>query len=394
MSKDALMTRAYSDTLLIVDVCFADNGLGCNCTCICCGADVVANQGKIKAKYFSHRPGDSRADSCTWSYETDLHIIAKEVLTKTKHLFVSRDNNPKHDMDMNFDSVCKEAELSLDDSKRRPDLTAVFSDDRPLESKYSGETIFIEIFVKNKCSQEKIAEFKSLNLNVIEIDLQGFELTENTVTFEDVENYITNKAPKKWISLQPAGEISKQVNAYERTILIDLITERKNVQKALEDLQNQKADAEFFFQQYGADLSHKTSIIGSLDSKIYNLKNEITELENKYRDSQFYLKKSYKDLQEQYEDLQDDHRILLLDYTNLSQQTTRLQNQLPTINAEVIDQQANALIEQRYAQIVRDIEDEYYTNLGLVECDLKVRIEELKENQDKLQEEIAQLMKT
>jgi hypothetical protein len=71
---------------LIVSIDNVANGLSCDCDCTCldCGTLLVEKQGDFQAHDFVHSPEEHSAKLYKWSYETDLYIIAKEVLRQTK----------------------------------------------------------------------------------------------------------------------------------------------------------------------------------------------------------------------------------------------------------------------------------------------------------------------
>ena len=83
-----LMTRALDGNGHIVDVKDVVSGKACNCTCIGCQGAVWAMKGPIKAHYFAHEPNSIEQNSCTWKpeteTETEIHILAKEVLGKVR----------------------------------------------------------------------------------------------------------------------------------------------------------------------------------------------------------------------------------------------------------------------------------------------------------------------
>jgi len=192
--KKSKMTRAYNDADVVVNIEYVKNGSACNCTCVGCGAKVIAKQGELQGKkqanHFSHKPGDPKASSCTWSYKTDLYLIAKEVLLETKCLPVTFGINAPYVMNIKFDSITDKASSTIKESTIRPDLVAIVS----------GETIYIEISVSSFCNQQKIAEYRHLELNAIEVYLEEFRPESDIVSYSEVEDYIS-KAEKNGLIL-------------------------------------------------------------------------------------------------------------------------------------------------------------------------------------------------
>lgn len=59
------------------------NGKACGCTCPGCSRPLVAyNQGKVKASYFGHLPGEE----CAKGVETAIHLAAKDALVQSKRM--------------------------------------------------------------------------------------------------------------------------------------------------------------------------------------------------------------------------------------------------------------------------------------------------------------------
>lgn len=69
-----------------VNIKDAANGLACACCCPCCGAQVVAKQGKDKGRvwHFSHH----NAEECTGGYESAMHLAVKKIIETERALFL------------------------------------------------------------------------------------------------------------------------------------------------------------------------------------------------------------------------------------------------------------------------------------------------------------------
>jgi len=370
MAHKYKMTRAKNDVGLIVSIEFVSNGLSCNCVCLSCGAKLIAKQGemngKTQANHFSHRPGDSKRGSCTWSYETDVHIIAKEVLAITKHLSVTLHGPLPDTMSMNFDSVIKEINLPIEDSKLRPDLTAQLSDDVAIASSYEGETVYIEIAVTHKCEQEKVIELRRLNLNVIEIDLQDFIPNGDTVRFEDVENYIADKAPKKWIAIKPAGGIGSQVNAQAKTVILDLLDKQRVEKQNLSETQRNLALVVKQQQNEIKKLNnlreelalckdevreHEQAIDNLGEDFARNRQRLINELKIEFANSNKYNQETADELTQEVKDLNQEISDL---YDNKMQEYERAKKEIPNIirSNEMLAQQ---IFNDRFTQLRQDL---------------------------------------
>jgi len=59
-------------------------GLACACRCACCGAQVIAKQGKAKVWHFSH----INAEECDGGYESAMHLAVKKLIETERAVFL------------------------------------------------------------------------------------------------------------------------------------------------------------------------------------------------------------------------------------------------------------------------------------------------------------------
>lgn len=357
------MSRAYNNAGVIVSIDFVDNGLACNCTCVDCGAQLVAKQGKEQVHHFAHKSGDPKASSCTWSYETDLHIIAKEVLIMTKCLPVNFGTDAPYVMNIEFDSISQKTSSTIKESNIRPDLVAT----------YSGETIYIEISVSGSCKQEKIIEFRRLDLTVIEVHLQNFEPASDVMTLEEVKKCI-DYADKKWLNIKPAGYIGSLVNEQERTVLKDLVKERKQAQEHLKYLEKSAKEVNHFLGQYESEVNYKKSRIGVLNNQIYKKGEDLQELHDNYRASEKVLRKTYDDLKREIALLENGKEYIL---------------EGPKIDLKAIQRESEQVALEAFNKKVKSLEEAYEAKLKSTESTLKVNIRELETALKKLNKQCS-----
>lgn len=183
------------------------NGLECNCTCLDCKARLVAvanRKGCSVRPHFRHHSSTNSGENiaCTESQETAIHYLAKEIIEKNKWVTLppyivrvnkhnghgTREHPIRESQIIKFDFVINENSISTSQGfqKIRPDLIAYYKEYR----------LFIEIAVSNSCKNTKIEKIKELNISAIEIDLSNFD---RTASEEELEKYLQEKAPIKWI---------------------------------------------------------------------------------------------------------------------------------------------------------------------------------------------------
>ena len=343
MANEYLMTRALNRAKLIVGIDEVSNGLSCDCSCLDCGAKLIARQGDVNTHSFSHRPGEAEDRKCKWSYETDLHIIAKEVIRLTKELSIPLGNNNPNSMELQFEEV--ELEKSLVDGKLRPDIRASFQ----------GEIIHIEIAVTNTCKQDKVIALRKQNLNVVEIDLSDFEPSSDVVLFDEVKEYL-KRADKKWLSVCPSGYVGTLINEHERTLLRDLVKKRKSIQNEvstasdelcrLENALNNKRVTFSENQRYLEKISLRNEAHkNKLKQEIEPLKKEVDDLQNEKlltsQHIQFQIREAVKESKElAQEAFNDEKEILRTQYfTELEKADTLVQRSI--FEAEKLLEQLN-----------------------------------------------------
>jgi hypothetical protein len=134
------------NTNAIVFIRDADRGLKCNCKCIECGKDLVANQGEVNDWYFDHYI----KSNCAGGVETAIHKLAKEIISKETKILTPKGyveySDVEIEKDLNF--ICPDISINSE-----------------------GNRIFIEIFVTNKKKEKQISIYNKHKLKSFEIDL-------------------------------------------------------------------------------------------------------------------------------------------------------------------------------------------------------------------------------
>ena len=332
------MTRALDDNGHIVDVKDVVSGKGCNCTCIGCQGVVWAMKGPIKAHYFAHEPNSIELDSCTWKPETEIHILAKEVLATDRQLLLPIGTiNPIH-QNISFDEMACE----VYEGRVIPDVIGFID----------GEKVLIEVAVTHFCDRGKIKELKRVNATCVELDLSGFRVKGEIISKEEIRDYL-KECPKKWVSVAPVGNFSEMMYSHNRQQLLSLQhqysslsskyqTEVKKLNAEFDAIQNTReselSDMQRVIQQARNAERNASSILEQWDriridkeSSISEIEDKIILLEDQYRSFEMELKDRLYHIQDEVDQKQD----LLRDLLNLDELKAEFYSQVDDINRTI-----------------------------------------------------------
>ncbi|RYU39453.1 hypothetical protein ERW49_19180 [Aliivibrio finisterrensis] len=267
--SNILMTRAFDAQSNIINISDVVSGKACSCFCLDCGGSLSAKKGKILSHHFAHISELTNETICNWQPETEIHIIAKEIIARDKYLYIQIGTiNPKT-IKIVFEEVLSEQR----DGNRIPDIIGFIA----------GEAINIEIAVTHFCDHMKITEMKRMNKNCLEIDLSGFHILGDTVTTENVRNEL-NTASSKWLSISPFGDISNRVHNHNRlemqNLHKDFLLEKKKHQADIEDMKykiSKKIERNKALKRESEKLISETEIARNY---LIKLKYDVPELEN------------------------------------------------------------------------------------------------------------------
>ena len=168
-----LRKEGNEETLLhISEIQPHESGLRCNCVCPSCGERLQAKLPKTKEN-FTPRFAHHNADTCDYATETAIHIKAKEIIEKVKHMIIpsvianyrglTKEVSPERKV--NFDRVVLERRVQ----DIIPDILA-YKEDRPL---------IIEIKITHGIDDIKLEKIENLGISAIEIDLSDMDTNFN-----------------------------------------------------------------------------------------------------------------------------------------------------------------------------------------------------------------------
>ncbi|MGL5843426.1 MAG: hypothetical protein ACRCYK_16785 [Aeromonas hydrophila] len=333
-----LMTRALDDNGHIVDVKDVVSGKGCNCTCIGCRGVVWAKKGPVTAHHFAHEPNSIEQNTCTWKPETEIHVLAKEVLATDRQLLLPIGTINPVLKNIRFDEMICE----VYEGRIIPDVIGFIE----------GEKVLIEVAVTHFCDSEKIKELKKVNATCIELDLSGFRVKGEIISKEEIRDYL-KKCPKKWVSVAPVGNFSEMIYSHNRQQLLSLQhqysslsskhhTEVKRLNAEFDAIKNMReselSDMQRVIQQARNAEMNASSVIEQWDrikidkeSSISEAEDKIILLEDQYRSLEMELKKRLSHVQDEIYKKQD----LLNDLLNLDELKAEFYSQVDDINRTI-----------------------------------------------------------
>lgn len=383
-----LMTRALDDNGHIVDVKDVVSGKGCNCICIGCQGAVWAMKGPVKAHYFAHEPNSIEQNSCTWKPETEIHILAKEVLATDRQLLLPIGTiNPIHKNIVFDEMVCEVYE-----GRVIPDVIGFIE----------GEKVLIEVAVTHFCDRGKIKELKRVNATCVELDLSGFRVKGEIISKEEIRDYL-KKCPKKWVSVAPVGSFSEIMYTHNRQQLLSLQNqysslsakhhaEVKRLNAEYNAIKNTReselSDMQKIIQQARHAESNANTILKQWDriridkeSSILEAQEKMILLEGQYRSFEMELKNRLYHIQDEIDKKQD----LLSDLLNLDELKAEFYSRVDDINRTI--KATEARLDGKEVEVRRRS-----SSLDLIQKTLNDSLISLQEREDALTEKSKDLV--
>jgi hypothetical protein len=197
----AFLTYALDEGGALVHVDDVAKGAKCACHCPHCEAPLYAkNAGKFREHHFAHAHGHE----CEGAYESQLHLLAKEVLQETGRIMLPPSNNSGQ-----FPTGpvrIRNVEVEKWDERYciRPDAEGLLE---------NGERLLIEFYVSHKVDSKKRQVIVDNHLKCIEIDINYQALDK-----AELKQFISgSNEDRKWIiSMPPPPKSSGESFGYSR----------------------------------------------------------------------------------------------------------------------------------------------------------------------------------
>lgn len=171
----------------LVSINDVPSGLGCGCICPECGTTLVAKKGSRRMHHFSHY----QTAECESGIETALHLLGKQIIEKTKRLFVPAIPSVEKSVGKvtEYDEAIEERRI---DGNIKPDVQLRAR----MDLWGAGRIVNVEIKVSHAVDEAKKYKLLELGIPTIEIDLSeiGADYTEETI-----EQIILSGEKTKWV---------------------------------------------------------------------------------------------------------------------------------------------------------------------------------------------------
>ncbi|UIP29278.1 hypothetical protein [Photobacterium sp. TLY01] len=220
MHQSMLMTRAVSASGAIVSIDMVGRGLACGCTCIVCGSRLIARHGAIRKHSFAHEVDGQ----CNWSGETELHILAKEVLAADKGISFTHCtiDGVAHSLRVSFTTIEQEPQLG----NVKPDILGTTAD---------GDEFIIEIAVHHACEETKILHYRKQRMNAIEIILPPDLLDDIEILDLNFVRKAIAAATIKPLSINPLSPVWQNIAERNKQIVEQQADQLREIRQEIYD---------------------------------------------------------------------------------------------------------------------------------------------------------------
>lgn len=210
MEKQLNLIYALKDGS-IVNISEVESGLKSGCICPACSEQLVAKKGKKMKHHFAHYSGKT----CSYGYESSLHLAAKDILSKAKKMTIPAVYVHFPDPYKGDELICEAKEIEIEDVELEKQFGSIVPD---VVVKAGGKSFFVEIYVTHCIDETKLEKIRKAQISTIEIDLSkktsaisAEELSELLLKDSREKQWKYNKLAevylKRFISIADAKEI-------------------------------------------------------------------------------------------------------------------------------------------------------------------------------------------
>lgn len=189
MKQHLIYAMKDGEIMSIEDV---ERGLKCGCTCAACGERLIAKKGSKMTHHFSHPSGSN----CAYGYESSLHLMAKEILSKAGKMIIPDAYFQIGCLSKQFYFV-KEQEIIIDHVELEKRVGNIIPD---IVVYANGKPFFVEIYVTHAIDEKKLKKLKEIGISTIEIDLSEFNALDEDIKESQLKEILLGKSSlKQWV---------------------------------------------------------------------------------------------------------------------------------------------------------------------------------------------------
>lgn len=195
------LTHALDENNRLVHVDDVAKGNNCNCHCPnsnCKSPLCAKNAGQVRVHHFAHAHGHE----CEGAYESQLHLLAKEVLQEAGRIMLPRSNECKFPSGV---ISIRNVEIEKWDDRYgiRPDAEGIME---------NGERLLIEFYVTHKVDSEKRKIILDNNLKCLEIYI-NYQAPDKA----ELKRFLCDSdQEREWIESTPTHVPSGKSTSYSR----------------------------------------------------------------------------------------------------------------------------------------------------------------------------------
>jgi hypothetical protein len=207
-----------NDRSMPVRVDKVPSGLACNCYCAKCGARFVAVHSRQRQWHFRHHD----AEDCGGSYESAVHLMAKQVLVRDKCMTLPfLKVRPSSDLWRPGTCVTEEefvVQRQLVTFDRVEDEVRMGERQSDVVAWKSGRRLLIEVFVTHDLSEEKIDWIRQNNFATVWVNLSwlGYDVDLSKIAKCLRDGRAVDCTPRfnivRWIHHPRLAEVQVRVN--------------------------------------------------------------------------------------------------------------------------------------------------------------------------------------
>jgi hypothetical protein len=237
------------------------SGLACGCTCVGCGATLVAKKGAKKRWHFAHHNVEI-GESCA---ESAIHAAAKQVLLEHNWLRLPGMRVVAYGQATSGQALAESSVLSEERVVRFERTCAEVWEDgiRPDVVGYRGERrFFVEMYFRHRVDESKRRKIGELKLPTIEVDLSDIDVS---MGFDAIAQRVLHEtAYKSWLFFpneeqerqRLSARLAARIERANREHLAEQAAEQERQAARQRKLENDRKRREAATQRY-RQMSHQ-----------------------------------------------------------------------------------------------------------------------------------------